>query len=53
MQSYLSYVTFQGSVVVMIVINWIYNYLDNQCLSPLKVVSLNPTHGEVYSVQHL
>jgi len=32
--------------------SWIYNYLCNQCLSPLKVVSLNPTHGEVYSIQH-
>ena len=32
---------------------WIDNYLHNQCLSPLKrVVSLNPAHGEVYSIQH-
>jgi len=29
-----------------------YNYLCHQCLSPLKVVSLNPAHGEVYSIQH-
>jgi hypothetical protein len=31
--------------------SWIYNYLCNQCLSPLKLwvtVSLNPIHGEVY-----
>jgi hypothetical protein len=33
---------------------WIYYYLCNKCLSPLtyNVVSLNPTHGEVYSIQH-
>ena len=31
--------------------SWIYNYLCNQCLSP-KVVRSNPTHGEVYSIQH-
>ena len=30
--------------------SWIYNYLRNQCLSLL--VSLNPAHGEVYSIQH-
>ena len=29
--------------------SWIYNYL---CISPLKVVSLNPVHGEVYLIQH-
>jgi hypothetical protein len=29
-----------------------YNYLCSQCLSPLKVVSSNPVHGEVYSIQH-
>ena len=29
----------------------IYNYLCNQCLSPLTVSS-NPAHGEVYSIQH-
>ena len=28
-----------------------YNYLCNRCLSPL-VVSSNPAHGEVYSIQH-
>ena len=28
-----------------------YNYLCNQCLSPLKVVSSNSAHGEVYSIQ--
>ena len=30
---------------------WIYNYLCNQCLSPItiKVVSSNPIHCEVYS----
>jgi hypothetical protein len=36
--------------------SWSYgNYLYNQCLSPLmstKLVSSNPTHGEVYSIQH-
>ena len=31
--------------------SWIYNYLCNQCLSP-QVVSWNPVHGEVYSIQH-
>jgi len=31
--------------------SWIYNYLCNQSLSPLNVVSSNPTHGEVYSIQ--
>jgi hypothetical protein len=31
--------------------SWIYNYLCNQCISPL-VVSLNPAHCEVYSIQH-
>jgi hypothetical protein len=31
-----------------------YNYLCNQCISPLltKVVSLNPVHGKVNSMQH-
>jgi hypothetical protein len=24
----------------------------NQCLSPLKAVSLNPVHGRVYLMQH-
>ena len=38
-----------GTVVV--VINWIYNYLCNQCL-PLKFVSSNPDYGEVYLIQH-
>ena len=28
----------------------IYNYLCNQCLSPL--VSSNPVNGDVYSIQH-
>ena len=32
--------------------SWIYNYLCNWCISPLKVVSLNPVHGEVYLIQH-
>jgi len=32
--------------------SWIYNYLSNQCLSPLKVVSSVPVHGKVYSIQH-
>jgi hypothetical protein len=32
--------------------SWIYNYLCNQCLSPLKGMSSNPTYGEVYSIQH-
>ena len=30
---------------------WIYNYLWTQCLST-HIVSLNPAHGEVYSIQH-
>ena len=32
--------------------SWIYNYLCNQCLLPLKVVSSRPVHFEVYSIQH-
>jgi hypothetical protein len=32
--------------------SWIYNYLCNQCLSPLQIVSSNSIHGEVYSIQH-
>ena len=34
--------------------SWIYNYvyLCNQCLSPLKLWVSNPTHGEVYWIQH-
>jgi len=27
--------------------SWIYNYMYNQFLSPLNVVSSNPLHGEV------
>ena len=30
----------------------IYNYLYNQCLSPPKVVNLNPANGDVYSIQN-
>jgi hypothetical protein len=32
-----------------------YNYMYNQCLSPLttKVLSSNPAHGEVYSIKTL
>ena len=38
----------------MVVASWVYSYLCNQCLSPLKskVVSLNPVHGKVYSKQY-
>jgi hypothetical protein len=32
--------------------SWIYNYLCNQCLSPLKLWVRNLVHGEVYSIQH-
>jgi hypothetical protein len=32
--------------------NWIYNYLCNQCLSPLTLRVQTPVHGEVYSIQH-
>ena len=32
--------------------SWIYNYLSSQYLSPLKYVSSNPVHDEVYSIQH-
>ena len=32
--------------------SWIYNYMCNQCLSPLKLLSSNPVNGEVYSIQH-
>jgi hypothetical protein len=34
--------------------SWIYNYLCNRCLSPLMlwVWTLNPIHGEVYSIKH-
>jgi len=30
--------------------SWVYNYLCNQCLSPLKLWVSNPSHGEVYSI---
>ena len=42
-----------GAVVAVIIsVSWIYNYLCNQCLIiTTKVVSLNPTHDEVYSIQ--
>jgi gamma-glutamylcyclotransferase (GGCT)/AIG2-like uncharacterized protein YtfP len=37
----------------MVFNGWIYNYLCNQCQSPLTgVVASNPVHGEVYSIQH-
>ena len=32
--------------------SWIYNYLYNQYLSPLKFVRSNPGHGHVYLIQH-
>jgi hypothetical protein len=33
--------------------SWIYKFLCNQCLlHTTKVVSSNPVHGEVYSIQH-
>ena len=49
--------SWQGVQIICILLPWlcyscIYNYLCNQCLSPLKVVSLNPAHGEVYWIQH-
>ena len=28
------------------------NYLCNQCLSPLKLLNVNPVHDEVYTIQH-
>ena len=31
--------------------SWIYNYMCNQCLSPL-IQRSNPIHGKVYSIQH-
>ena len=31
--------------------SWIYNYLCNQCLSPLTLWVKTPVHGEVYSIQ--
>ena len=31
--------------------SWIYNYLRNQCLSPLRC-EFEPGSGEVYSIQH-
>jgi hypothetical protein len=31
--------------------SWNYNYLCNQCLSPL-MMWVNPAHGQVYSLQH-
>jgi uncharacterized BrkB/YihY/UPF0761 family membrane protein len=37
------------AVIVWYICSWIYNYLCNQCLSPLK---LFPVHGEVYSIHH-
>ena len=38
-------------VVVIRYGSWMYNYLCNQCLKPLKLSS-NPTHDEVYLIQH-
>ena len=32
--------------------SWIYNYMCNQYLSPIKVVSSNVTHGVVYSIKY-
>ena len=32
--------------------SWNYNHLWNQCLRSYKVVSSNPVHCEVYSMQH-
>jgi hypothetical protein len=32
--------------------SWIYNYRCNQVPITTKVVSSNPVHGEVYSIQH-
>ena len=32
--------------------SWIYKYLCNLCLSPLRLVKMNPAHGEMYSIQH-
>jgi hypothetical protein len=32
--------------------SWIYNYICNQCLSTIKLVSSNPTQGVMYFVQH-
>ena len=32
--------------------SWIYNYLCNQCLSPLKLWVQTPIHGEVYWMQN-
>ena len=31
--------------------SWIYNYLCNQCLSPLKLWRSNSSHRKVYSIQ--
>ena len=39
-------------MVVIIYGSWIYNYMCNQYISPLKAVSSNPVHGEVISKQH-
>ena len=33
-------------------VSWINNYLCNQCWSPLNVVSSNPVHSELHSIQH-
>jgi hypothetical protein len=43
--------TYQIRVTVVVIDGgWIYNYLCNQCLSPLKLVKSNPAHGEVYLI---
>jgi len=42
-------------MVIAALINWIYNYLSTYMQSvPIitNVVSLNPAHGELYSIQH-
>ena len=45
------YISFKGPSWLWSYVSWIYNYLCNYCLSPLTVVSSNPIHSEVYSMQ--
>ena len=33
--------------------NWIYSYLWNRCLPPLKLWCWNPVHGKLCSIQYL
>ena len=39
-------------MLIIYLCSWIYNYLCNQCLSPLKLWVLTSVHSNVYLMQH-